>query len=231
MKIKDPNRFSAGGTNNAGSGAVEVSAQTGAEKGAGHDQTDRQAGAAPISLAQLTGAVQSRRTYAETYRYTYVAPAPNVVTVNSTIAVADVQAALADKRIPNLGVKLNGNTATVDGLTLTFAQAGNGTTITGSAVGLQQAQVAAAVKKLASLATTHRAVAFIESNSQLYGTPQITLLPDGRIQVGSVASVRVNPKNASQAQGVLDQHKGGFTMETQTTPAARKAHKRTQVVG
>jgi hypothetical protein len=81
------------------------------------------------------------------------------------------------------------------------------------------------------LATTARAIAFIESNPQLYGKPQVTLLPDGRIQVGSVASVRVNPKNASQAQGVLGQHVGNYSMPTTNEQGQKKTGRRTQVIG
>lgn len=229
MKIKgNDNRFQAGGAGDVG-GAQQV----GAAKSAGAEQQgaiDRQE-QKPISLAQLTGAVSSRRTYAETYSYQYVAPQPNVVQVQSTIQLGDLERALQDKRIPNLGVKLNGNTIAVDGLNLTFEKTATGIQITGSAVGLTQAQVAAAVKKVASMATTARAVAFIDGNPQLYGVPQVTLLPDGKISVTSVASVRVNPKLGSQAQNVLDQHKGAMVMPEQSQPAARKAGRRTQLVG
>jgi hypothetical protein len=231
VKIKSDNRFQQQGVEGAAQTAQAAqTAEAGGVKDKAQEQIDRRE-QAPISLAQLTGAVSSRRTYAETYSYQYVAPQPNVVQVQSTIQVEDLQRALVDKRVPNLNVQLNGNTVSVDGLQLTFEKTATGIQITGRAVNLTQAQVAAAVKKVASLATTARTLAFIDQNAHLYGVPQVQLMPDGKISVTTVASVRVNPKLASQAQGVLDQHSGNHVMPEVKQPQAKKAGRRTQLVG
>lgn len=164
------------------------------------------------SLAAFSGAVQSRRTYA----YTPVVvrqPQPNSVTASAAVDVSDVQAALADQRVPQMGVSVSGNQITVDGLALSFAAGENGeTAFTGRAVNLNAAQVEAAVKKLAGLANVARVLKHIENNPQMMVEPKIVAGPNGAIDIKFVAKVRVNPKLEKQGDYVLKQHNGDLKM-------------------
>jgi hypothetical protein len=186
--------------------------------------------AAPVSFATFAGEVRSR----ETWTRSYVAPVvvtPTTITQSAQVQIANVQGAVQDQRIPNVGVSVNGNTITVDGLALTVSQQGDQLSVTASAIGLQGDRVSAALKKLVMLANTHKILTLIDNNKHMMVTPQIILEPNGRLRVVTTANVRVDPNLTSQHQNVLDQRQGGLTAPEVARRRQREKGKRTQVVG
>lgn len=171
----------------------------------------------PISIAELTGAVSSRHTRVQTYR-----PKPVITptTIKDTVKGIDlkiVQEALQDQRIPNGTLQLNGTTVTVDGLKLTVAEAAQGLEVTASAVNLKAETVTQAIAKLSGLVAVKRTLSLIDNNKNVMVTPTVELQANGSYKIRTRATVHVNPKARSQANGVLQQLDGGLTM-----PEAKK---------
>ncbi len=221
MKIKNDNgRFSAGEVE-GGQPVAQATQASSATEGVGAE-----AGAA---FAAFSGAVQSRRTYGYT-QVVYRAPQPNRVQAQMSVKLEDVNKALSDSRIPNLGVTVNGNNISVDGLTLQYQAGENGqATITASAVGLTQAKVEAAIKKVVQLARAGQVLAHIEKNPQMMVEPQVITNPDGSLNIKFTAKVRVNPKASSQAAGVIAQHAGDLKMPERTRAAVAARRRRATV--
>ncbi|MBK6688422.1 MAG: hypothetical protein IPG45_28370 [Deltaproteobacteria bacterium] len=227
MKIKQT-RFQ----NSAGIQGSEGPSEGGEVRGKGFTVSDGVGMPPPM----MTGKMSSRHSDYRYYREpVYVAPQPNHVNANCGIKMTDIQAAAQDARLAEvkqkLGVTIKDNIATVNGLALTITPNENGCTVAASAVGLTQAQVADALRRLTTVAGTARALAFYDLNPQLYGQPVIVVNPNGSVQVKSMAQVRINPKIGSQAQAVLDQHQGNLQMPQATNKSAKNKGKRTQLVG
>ncbi len=188
--------------------------------------------ASPVTFADFAGEVRSRQSEA----YVYVAPP--VVTREAIVQSADLklenlQAAMQDARIPvaKLAITQNGQTFTVNGLQLTVTQQGDKIRISASAVGLDQAQVDAATKKLVMIANAAKVLGMIDSNKHMMVQPEVLLEANGRLKIVTTANVKVNPKLDSQHQAVLDQMNGGLKMPEVKRNRLREQNKRAQTIG
>ena len=228
MKVTN-NRFQ-GGTDGAEGAGSEIT--TGEARAAGYSQVDGAWHESAVSLAQFSGAVSSRESYGYYRIWTPPAPPPpNHVQAEAEVGLECILLGLQDQRIPKMNISVNGNTISVDGLSMSFEKSARGISVHAVGQGLQFATVERALHKLMSLGLAARTLEFLDKNPNNMADVRIIEMPDGRLQVKAMAKVRINPRLEKQGQFVLDQLDGGHTMPERTRAAVAERNRRTQVIG
>jgi hypothetical protein len=203
---------------------VSLGDRTGARGSAKADRYERVR--APASLIERSGPVGSKRS-----EIACLTPEAlfegDKVSFSAAEYLQDIEAALRDERVPNLGVVIHGASIHVDGIEFKIRP---DLTIEGVAENLTPGRFHQALEKLLTLRNTHRILAHLDGNPQIMGTPTVIKLPDGSLTIKVMAEVRVNPELGSQANYVLDQHAGNLVMPQAAQPALRERNRRSVVL-
>lgn len=186
---------------------------------------------APLALASLEGGCSSRETYGYWRVWIPPPPAPNRVRAEAEVGIEDIALALNDARIPKERIALNGDTVAVDGLAMTITRSPRGITVDASGIGLDVSTVEKALHRLMSIGLAARTLKFLDKNPNNMVDVKIVSLPDGRLQVRTVAKVRIDARRRSQGQFVLDQLSGGLTLPDRLRAEVSGRNRRSQAIG